>query len=99
MPANQLTITVSGGDAEENEQLSNVVSACLREHRFTDVRVDAAGRQGGYSLADLARTMHPAFLNTPVRIVPVEPEERAMPLGFDFNAGVNIRPVDFRFAS
>jgi hypothetical protein len=97
MPANQLIITVSGGDTEENTQLSDVVSACLREHRFTNVRVDAPGRQGGYSLSDLVRVMHPAFLNTPVRIVPAEPEEPMMG-AFDFTAGKNIQPVDFRFA-
>lgn len=98
MPANQLTITVSGGNSDENIQLSNVVQTALREHHFTDVHVDApALHYRGYTLADLARAMHPELRNTPVRIVAVEPED-AVPAGFDFTAGMNIQPVDFRFA-
>lgn len=97
MPTNQLTITVSGGNAEENVQLSKVVQVALREHHFTDVHVDTPARQRGYSLTELTRAMYPELRTTPVRIVAVEPES-AIPAGFDFNAGTRVRPVDFRFA-
>lgn len=97
MPTNQLTITVSGGNAEENAQLSNVVQVALREHHFTDVHVDTPERRHGYSLTELTRVMYPELRTIPVRIVAVEPDS-IIPAGFDFNAGAGVRPVDFRFA-
>jgi hypothetical protein len=101
MSTTQLTITVSGGDDEENAQLSNLLEASLRENRFTDVRVTTPGHRNvaNYSLSDLVQAVHPAFLRTPVRIVPAQPDADPRLSGaFDFNAGTFIQPVDFRFA-
>lgn len=101
MSATQLTITVSGGDDEENAQLSNLLEASLRENQFTDVRVTAPGHRTAtpYRLADLVRAVHPELLHTPVRIVPAQPDaDSRFGSAFDFNAGSFIQPVDFRFA-
>jgi len=74
MSRNQVIVTVSGGDIEENRQLSTMVHACLQERGFTNVAINhldtfqnAALRE--VSIFDLIRSMNPEVFDTPIMVV------------------------------
>lgn len=74
MSRNQVTITVSGGDIEENRQLSSMVHACLQEKGFTNASINALDMvrsqgQNELSIFDLVRSMNPEVYDKPIMVV------------------------------
>lgn len=74
MSRNQVTVTVSGGNMEENRQFSTMVFACLQEKGFTNVSINSADVvQGvghdGLSIFDLVRGMNPEAFDTPIVVL------------------------------
>lgn len=74
MSRNQVTIVVSGGNVDENRQLTSIVNACLLEKGFTNVSINHADTvsmpgQGDLSIFDLIRSMNPELFDTPVFVM------------------------------
>ncbi len=74
MSRNQVTVVVSGGNVDENRQLTTIVNACLAEKGFTNVSINHADiaslpGQGDLSICDLIRSMNPELFDTPIFVM------------------------------
>lgn len=68
---NHMTISVSGGDTEENSQISSIIYSCLLERGFSAVSIntfDAFEEAKGLSIYDSIRAARPDLFTTPISI-------------------------------
>jgi hypothetical protein len=70
--SSNFTVTVSGGDAEENSQLSNMIQSCLVEKGFYNVGTvssDCDDFPSGVNLYDAVLARNPELLSASITIV------------------------------
>ena len=71
MMRNQMTITVSGGTVEENQQLTTLVQASLLSQGFSNVSASPLDviEPKGVSIFDLCRSQNPDIFDTPIFLI------------------------------